>query len=76
VVVLVWAVLGAFSGVLVAVSAWGMVVGFVAVLSSEKLERCPRCGRQGLAQHGQMHADGCPPRVWQHYLLVPRDRRA
>ena len=75
-VVLVWALLGVLSVGLVAVSVWGMTVGLVAVLSGEQLERRPRCGRHGLAQHGRVHSDSCPPRVWQHYWPVPRDRRA
>ena len=64
-VVLVWALLGALSAGLAAVSTWGMAVGSVAVLSGEQLQRCPRCGHHGLAKGGQIRPEGCPSSLRQ-----------
>lgn len=67
--VLLWVVVFVLGGALMAFTAYAAVVGGIGALSGGRFERCPRCGRHGLAVTGALHPDGCPP---HHYP----DRRA
>lgn len=49
----------------VAVLFWAIVelaavVGFLGVLTGERIERCPHCHRDGLTTDGELHELGCP----------------
>ena len=70
-VVLLWVVIGALGGTLLAVSVWGLVVGSVTVLSDLGLTPCLRCSRHRLALHSHVHPGGCPSKAPELYLRVP-----
>ncbi len=61
--VVVEAVIGGLGFVLLMVSVVGLAAGCAAALDGERLERCPRCHRVGLAAGTAMHVDGCPHRL-------------
>lgn len=51
---------GALSGVVLLFAMWALLVGTIGMLSKERVERCPRCHRLGLTEHGRRHPHGCP----------------
>lgn len=69
--VLLWVVIGALGGTLLAVSVWGLVVGSVTVLSDQGLTPCPRCSGYDLALHSPVHSYGCPSEAADLCLRVP-----
>lgn len=48
---------------LLAAVAAAAVLGSIGAATGATLERCDRCHRVGLAEHGTVHGDGCPQLV-------------
>lgn len=63
--------LGVLSGGLLLFAAWALLVGTIGMLSKERLERCPRCHRLGLTEHGRRHPNGCPPHLVHLHAIAP-----
>ena len=57
--VLWWVVIALLSGVLMGFTAYASIVGGIGAASGGCYERCPRCGRHGLAK-GPLHSRRCP----------------
>lgn len=45
---------------LLSIVAAGAVLGTIGALMGGAVQRCPRCGRVGLAARGEVHPTGCP----------------
>lgn len=58
--VFLWFVVVALGLALFAFSVYAFGMGGLGLLSGSRFERCPRCGRHGLATRGGVHALGCP----------------
>ena len=56
----VYVLLGLLGATMVLFATWALLVGAVGVISGERFERCPRCGRLGFTEHGARHPRGCP----------------
>lgn len=63
------------ASILLAFSAYALVMGLGGWFMGERFERCPRCHRHGLTTGGVRHGGGCPesfvdqlahPNRWSH----------
>lgn len=44
------------------------VVGFLGVLTGERIERCPRCHHIGLTTDSKFHEHGCPINLRKQWI--------
>lgn len=66
--VFLWVVVVALAVLLFCFTVYAFEVGGLGVLTGARFERCPRCGRHGLAAGGRLHPDGCPHRPHRQRL--------
>jgi hypothetical protein len=71
--VFLWVVVVGLGVVLFAFSVYAFAEGGLGILSGARFERCPRCGRHGLAGPGRLHARGCPHPSYRQRLRHLRE---
>lgn len=59
-IVFLWVVVGVLGVLVFSFSVYAFAEGGLGILEGARFERCPRCGRHGLAVSGRLHEEGCP----------------